>query len=334
MDKDIHDIDGLISKYLTHEASADEVVRVEDWIGSSEENRKYFDQVKTVYVKAEGVKEYLQFDTDAAWLKVKANLKKKSESPTIPLHPRRESSNTWIYRIAAGIVLVVGVGLYFFFNQSNNIKPVEVIAKQNSVTDTLPGGSEVVLNKKTTLKYAFDKKKKEHKVKLKGEAYFNVRHDEGERFLVEANGVYIRDIGTSFNVKAYPDTDIVEVVVEEGEVVFFTEENPGIHLQASGKGVYNKKTRVFSIEQPEPNVLAYKTKFFIFSSTPLGDVARELNSVYDTKLIVPANLQHCEVTVSFHNESVEEIASIIAETLNLSTVISGKSIQLEGAGCE
>jgi hypothetical protein len=56
--------------------------------------------------------------------------------------------------------------------------------------------------------------------------------------------------------------------------------------------------------------------------------------VYDSKIIVPEHLRNCHVTVSFHDETLEEIAAIIAETLNLSTKVSGKFIELEGPACE
>jgi ferric-dicitrate binding protein FerR (iron transport regulator) len=333
LEHELNDIDSLISKYLSQEATPEEVQVVNAWISGSDENRRYFQQISMLFEKAPSVGEFIQFDTDAAWKKVRSNLKNNSAGKIRTMGPEK-SSLAWIYRVAAGITLFIGVGLYYFINQNTPSTPLEVIAKQNSVTDTLPGGSEVVLNKKTTLKYAFNKKKKLHEVKLKGEAYFNVRHEDDEDFLIEADGVFIRDIGTSFNVKAYPGTDIVEVVVEEGEVIFYTKDNPGIHLQASGKGVYNKKTKKFTIDQPEANVLAYKTRFFIFSGTSLKDVAEELNGVYDSKIIVPERLRNCQVTVSFQDETLEEIAAIIAETLNLKTKVSGKFIELEGSGCE
>lgn len=333
MEHELNDIDSLISKYLSQEATPDEVQWVNAWISGSAENQRYFQQVSLLFEKAPTVNEFIQFDTDAAWRKVRSNLKTNSGGKTRIMTPEK-SSMTWVYRIAAGVILFIAAGLFYFINHGTSTAPLEVTAKQDAVTDTLPGGSEVVLNKKTTLKYAFDKKKKLHEIKLKGEAYFNVRHEDDEDFLIEANGVFIRDIGTSFNVKAYPGTDIIEVVVEEGEVVFYTKNNPGIHLQAHGKGVYNRKTNKFTIEQPEPNVLAYKTRFFIFSGTSLKDVAEELNSVYDSKMIVPEHLRNCQVTVSFHNETLEEIAAIIAETLNLKTKSSGKFIELEGPACE
>lgn len=120
----------------------------------------------------------------------------------------------------------------------------------------------------------------------------------------------------------------------EGEVVFFTDNNPGIHLKANGKGTYNKTTKTFSIEQPEENVLAYKTKFFSFSDTDLETIVQTLNEVYTTKITLPDHLKKCLLTVSFNDEPIEEIAEVIAETLHLKAIHKPNEIVLEGAGCE
>jgi len=323
-----HDIDELIGKYLAGEASADEAEQVEMWARQSEANQKHLHQVEVIFQKASTVKQWQEFDTDAAWNKVKSKIQ-KSEGKVIPL----QRSGFSLLKIAASLVFVLGAGLVAF-NLMKNTKPVEVVAQTEVVTDTLPDGSGVVLNKETNLSYAYSKSQKTHVVKLKGEAYFNIKHQDDKKFIVETEGLYIRDIGTSFNVKSYPESNTVEVVVMEGEVVFFTDSNPGIHLKANGKGTYNKTTKTFSIEQPEENVLAYKTKFFSFSDNTLETIAQTLNEVYATKIMVPDHLKNCRLTVSFNDETIEEITAVIADTLGLTVIHQENTIVLEGAGCE
>ena len=217
---------------------------------------------------------------------------------------------------------------------SNAGKALEVVSQKETKADTLPDGSGVFLNKKTELAYTYDKKKKNHVVKLKGEAYFNIHHEDEKTFIIDAAGVYIKDIGTSFNVKAYPDDNTVEVVVEEGKVMFYTDSDSGIFLSAKGKGIYNKTTKTFTIEQPEENVLAYKTRFFSFSDTDLRTAVEALNNVYDKKIVLGENLYNCRLTVSFNQEDIDEIAAVMAETLGLTLTNSASEIRLEGPGCE
>jgi ferric-dicitrate binding protein FerR (iron transport regulator) len=240
-----------------------------------------------------------------------------------------------MWRVAASITVVLGIGfLAYRLMNPNAVKSMEVVAQKETKADTLPDGSGVFLNKKTELAYTYDKTKKNHVVKLKGEAYFNIHHDDDKTFIIDAAGVLIRDIGTSFNVKAYPEDNTVEVVVEEGKVMFYTDTDTGIYLSANGKGIYNKTTKTFSIEQPEENVLAYKTRFFSFSDTDLRTAVEALNNVYDKKIVLSENLYSCHLTVSFNNEDIDEIAEIMAETLGLTIKNSANEIRLEGAGCE
>jgi len=326
-------IDDLIGKYLAGEASGDESTLVESWIGESEKNRSYFNQMKTIFSRAANVTLHHEFNADAAWTKVKSQLEKKREAKTVTLPADRDNQKLR-WRIAASVIIVLGIGFYAYRTWVGNpSQAIEVITQKKTEADTLPDGSDVFLNKETTLAYSFDKKKKSHVVKLKGEAYFNVKHKDDKGFIVDADGVYIKDIGTSFNVKAYPESNTIEVVVEEGKVFFYSDSDSGIYLQENGKGVYNKLTGKFTIEQPEANVTAYKTKFFIFSDTDLATVVNTLNDVYDRKISLSKNIGACRLTVTFNNESIDEIAAIIAETLSLKTVSTSTGIRLEGEGC-
>lgn len=332
MESTSNHIDELIGKYLSHEASADERTRIETWLGENDANRRYFNQFKVIFDRAVTVKDLPQFDTDAAWNNVRSKLHQKPAAKTVTLQP---SGIGLVWRIAASVLLVMGVG-FFAYQLLKPSAPIsmEVATNQKSEADTLPDGSGVYLNKETQLAYTFDKKKKAHVVKLKGEAYFNIQHNDDKTFIIDIDGVMIKDIGTSFNVKAYPESNTVEVVVEEGEVMFYTEKDSGLYLRAGGKGVYNKLSKTFTVEQADPNVTAYKTRFFIFSDTDLATVVNELNEVYNKKIVVGSHLEQCRLTVSFNNETIEEIANVIAETLGLTTKISGNDIVLEGKACE
>jgi transmembrane sensor len=326
-------IDELIAKHLAGETSAEENVILKSWLEQSQVNRKHYDQFKFIFNKVPVVKEFQQFDADAAWNKVRTKLHRQPEGRTVVL--KFESAPNFFWRIAASIVLVMGVGFFAYkIFQPSVTKPIEVITDRKSEADTLPDGSGVFLNKETKLAYAFDKKKKIHKVKLQGEAYFNIQHQDDKKFIVEVGDAFIRDIGTSFNVKAYPESNTIEVVVEEGEVMFYTEKDSGIYLRAGGKGIYHKSTKTFTVEEAEPNVTAYKTRFFIFSDTDLATVVQNLNAVYDKKITIGKNLELCRLTVSFNNESIDEIGNVISETLGLTLKDSGQTLVLEGKSCE
>jgi transmembrane sensor len=326
----INDIDELIGKYLAGEASAEEREIVNSWCKENEANLQYFNHLRLIFDRAAGVKETIDVDADLAWTKVKSRLRKAEN--VVPLQPERSS---WTFlKIAASIAVVFAIGFFAYRTTSKTATPLEVIADVKTVRDTLPDGSEIVLNKKTQLQYSYNKSRKEHVVKLKGEAYFDIKHEKDENFIIDASGVFIRDIGTSFNVKAYPDSTTIEVVVEEGEVIFYTEGDSGLSLKAGAKGVYDKVTKKFSVDMPEANVAAYKTRNFIFRQTRLEDVAKQINEVYDTKIIVADAVKDCTISVDFPNQPIEEIIAIIKETLEgVSSTETSEGILLDGV-CE
>ena len=332
MNYSVDHIDDLIGKYLAGEAAKEEILFVETWANESEGNRKHLQQCKLIFDKSFQAKVLQEFDTDAAWLKMKSRL--QAAEGTIPLQSRR-SSNNLVWRVAASIIVILGIGIFAYqMINADRSSSVEVVSQKETKSDTLPDGSGVFLNKKTELAYTYDKKEKSHVVKLKGEAYFNIQHEDDKNFIIDAEGVFIRDIGTSFNVKAYPEDNTVEVVVEEGKVMFYTGTDSGIYLSAKGKGIYDKATKKFTIEQPEENVLAYKTKFFSFSNTDLRTAVEALNNVYDKKIVLGENLSNCRLTVSFNQEDIDEIAAVMAETLGLTLQNSANEIRLDGQGCE
>jgi transmembrane sensor len=332
LENSINDIDDLIGKYLAGETSPQENMLLEKWTAENEGNRKYFEQFKVIFDRASMVKEIPQFNTDAAWNKVRSRLMEKPAGKVVEL--RSFWGNVYL-KIAASIIILVTVGLFLYRSfGTDGVAAMEVVAKTKIETDTLPDGSAVTLNKQSRLAYTFDKKEKTHKVKLKGEAYFKIQHKKDKDFIVETENVLIKDIGTSFNVKAYPETNSVEVVVEEGEVHFYTATDDGIFVRAGGKGIYNKTTKKFSLDQPEANVASYKTKHFVFSDTDLATMALALNNVYDRKIKYAPHLANCRLTVTFTDETPEEIANVIAETLGLSVTSEGLDLLLEGKACE
>lgn len=333
-----NDIDELIGKYLAGEASREEMEVVDGWRGENESNQQYFSQFQTIFARAATVRQNLQFDQDAAWNKVRARLK-QTHGKVVNLQPEPPAvGSAWgiLWKVAASILLVAVVGFFAYQNlqsPDDAAVPLQMTAEKKIVTDTLPDGSEVVLNKKTQLTYAYNSRKKQHHVKLKGEAYFSMAHEAEKNFVVDVGGVFIRDIGTSFNVKAYPNSNTIEVVVEEGEVIFYTETDSGLTLKANGKGIYDKVTKKFSVDQPEANVTAYKTRYFVFSGTTLAEVARQLNAVYDRKVIVSEAIQGCQLTVDFDNDSLENIVDVISQTLQLKIHDTAQGILLEGTTC-
>jgi transmembrane sensor len=325
-------IDNLIAKYLAGETSKKEFEELTAWMESTPENKKYFEGIRFVHDKAISSHAYVKVDSNKAWEKVNRQM---VSAPCITAKPKRLIyQNEW-FRIAASIMLLLGLSffIYTFFLKSSEQGIITTISSTNSVLEhTIDHNTLVVLNRNSHITYTTKKKGKKKELNLIGEAFIKVHHSADTILIVKAEETFIRDIGTSFNVKAYPDSSIIEVFVETGEVFFYTTNNSGINLQQGETGIYHKTEKKFTrITNKNINVIAYKTKMFVFRNTKLGDALKELNAVAtETITLEDPNLINCIISVSFDNETTRAIAEIIAETLSLQVVKTKNGYTLKG----
>ena len=326
MNNEKFDIDDLIGKVLSVEATLHEAREVEAWRSASAKNEKYYADLELIFSKAASNQVKIDFDADEAWKKVQRKLIKTKTINWQPL------------RMAAGIVLLTAAGIFGYrFVKQEKIQTLTLSAQNKVVHDTLPDGSTAVLNKQSSIEFEYNPREKTRKVKLKGEGFFEVKHEETKPFVIQADEALVRDIGTAFNIKSYPDKDTVEVVVESGVVQFYTLSDPGMTISAGETGFYSKSTKTFSkLAKADTNVLAYKTRVFAFHATDLRSAIERINEVYDSKIKLANDIiANCQVTVTFRNNELDEIVEILAETMGLTIERTDQNeIILNGQKCQ
>ncbi len=122
-------------------------------------------------------------------------------------------------RIAAGLALLL-IATFFFKNQIGESSSATAVSTPANETKelALEDGSSVTLNQSSQLDYPGAFSKKERKLKLQGEAHFKVNRDENRPFIIETEAGFVKVLGTSFNVRSYPNDGVFEVFVETGKV--------------------------------------------------------------------------------------------------------------------
>lgn len=327
-------IDDLIARILAEEGSAEDKAVLEAWLKVSEENRRYFRSFELLFKGASAGRQRQNFDTDAAWNALRERIRKSPRKIPAAWFERRSFPRYW--QAAAALILILVAG-YLAVRQQKTEADLEMTLQSGETTrqDTLPDGSRAFLNTSTLLGYRYVASAHQRRLTLEGEAYFEVGPAEDSPFIIECSDVFIEDIGTTFNVRAYPDAATVEVFVETGEVKLYTLVDPGLHLIAGETGMYNRDTREFTkSESPGENILSYKTRVFSFSDRDLRTVVEDLNRAYTTQLTLGnEGLGDCRLNVTFREESIDAIADIIAETLGLTVTRENGAIIFEGKGC-
>ncbi len=325
------EIDDLIAKVLTDEATAEDKKGLSEWLDATPENRQYFDDLKRLWSKSADALplEYsgsAAVDTNAAWARVQKRI-----------HTPKSLTIKWlsinnIFKIAAVIAFLITA--YLFFNEK--IKPIQnnYVAELEIKTETLTDGSVITLNKKSSISTAFSKK--ERRVKMAGEAYFAIAHDTEKPFVIEVKTLEVKVVGTAFNIDNLSQSNKVIVVVEEG-IVEVLGQKETLRLTKGQKAVYDILTGNFDkSNNVDKNVTAYKTGRLDFESNKLKDVVGKINKLfgYDIEIASPA-LENCEITTVYEGQDLEFFfKEIIGESIKIEVEKQGDRIILRGRGCE
>ena len=312
MDINNHSIDDLISKYLCGEATPDEAMQLEVWKQNSTENQLYFDNMQQTFLMVSNV-EWSTPDKKTAWQKFNT---KSKPSPKMG----------WMYGLAA--VLVVGL-LSVVFLMKEDKMPLELIANETAITQSLSDQSEVTLQANSKISYEDGFGTEHRQLKLSGKGKFTVTHNNNLPFIIESNGVFIEDLGTVFSVESMPDSDTVYVVVNEGIVRLYDEHGSEIIIKAGEKAWYirSQKTIITDLET--------KVLKFDFKDTRLAEVVDLLEKTYEIDVqLSPESIGECKITTQFFDEEVATIITVIAETLGFKYEYQDHHYKISGKPCQ
>jgi len=146
----------------------------------------------------------------------------------------------------------------------------------------LPDGSKVFLNALSSLKYPLGFSKKERKVELNGEAYFEVFHDEKSPFKVLAKGQTVEVLGTHFNISAYADDKLVKTTLLTGSVKIAAGNNALILKPGEQSQV--KSGHISLVEKVDlEDVMAWKNGYFKFDEN-LESIMVKVSRWYDVDI--------------------------------------------------
>ncbi len=199
--------------------------------------------------------------------------------------------------------------------------------------DTLPDGSTLVLNSGAGIVYDQPFSTTERKLKLTGEAWFDIRQNHQWPFHIQAGPVTVKVLGTSFNI--FENADSVVVSLASGSVRMCAGSD-SITLQPGQQGVYDILHRRFLLAaQYDANQTGYATRVFEFNNASLQQIAASIAKAYDIEIIFSnPSLADCTMSSTFENQSIDYIMNVIAATLNIEFRIENKKVYLSGNSCE
>jgi transmembrane sensor len=358
----------ILYKYLSNEASEQEVQALFEWIEASEENKKHFITLKK------------------AWAVTSVSESISKDTPVIKISPKNKAAKylkyaaVFVVLLALGkiafnldqktksskeIVLELGDGRTEYItknNQSNLVNEKgELVAKKfanqivyfgkaendeiiyNSLKVPygktfkliLSDGTIVNLNSGTTLRYPeqFGADGKRN-VYLTGEAFFEVAKDKEHPFIVNANQVDIEVLGTKFNVSAYPENSSVNSVLIEGSIQMYETENSSnaVLLKPNQMATWQNDSKKITTKSVDPSFYSAWTKGELtFKDTPFSTIIKIIQRSYDVEIINKNSdlaKQNFTGTIKINESSVENILELLKRDTPFNYTIKENTITI------
>ena len=268
------------------------------------------------YIKniiAESLKD--EVDVDREWERLFSSIEKKTISK---MKTRRLFLQYMKY--AAAVLLGIGISLstLYLTNQENlstvgNYKLVTSKGEKSYLQ--LPDGTKVWLNSCTTLEYAENYGHSNRNIYLDGEAYFEVAKNKDLPFVVKANGIDVKAIGTAFNVSAYMEDSQLTTTLFNGKVaVQPTLTKQEVLLEPNQVAVYDKSRNKIEVVPYDKKLFAqWRGGFLSFEMMYLQDITKLLERNYNVVFRYEnQGIKKLRFSGSFrNNEDLSEILNVI-----------------------
>ena len=255
----------LLHKYFRGETTEKEENQIVEWVESSVENKEHF------------LKERMLFDVTLF-----------SDGSNIQRKPKGHLYLYPLIAIAAMLAIVFVMDLPHMHKPKQQLsQTIRIPAGQRAQMD-LPDGSVVWLNSQTTLTYDEDFGKKDRKVTLDGEAYFDVAKDKKRPFIVETGKCNMEVLGTKFNVEGYSDKDDFEVTLMEGSVRVASRIGLGdtLMLKPDSKACLQKDGRLKVIPVDDYNPYRWKEGLICFRNESFLSIMSDLEKYFGVSIVV------------------------------------------------
>lgn len=283
------DINTIIRRTLTGEASSEEHQQLDRWLSQSAENEKVFSIIKNSWEIRSEEPTYINEEEvfNKIWQKSRHQRLQSNHQNRIP----------FFFKIAAALIFLVVVSYYVGKNNSNTkvdsqLSNISWVVKENPPGQKsklfLPDGSIVWLNAASSITYGSDFSDSVRLVKLQGEAFFEVAKDTLKPFIVQTEKIYTTALGTVFNINSYSENKSVDINLISGKVKITAENLAENIILNPGEAVkYNLTTNsgqkyLFDYEK----TTSWKDGVLIFEDATFEEIIQTLKRWYGVEIEV------------------------------------------------
>lgn len=270
----------------------------------------------------------------------------------------------WI-RYAAIFILLLGIAFLFrTLNRNKSAAETEkfaykeiTIPKGKRFHLQLSDGTHIWVNSESTIRYPEVFSGDDRKVYLEGEAYFDVTEDKEKPFYVYAGEVRVKVLGTSFNVRSYPEDNFIEATLETGIInierlnpenssdeIITMVPNQKVILYKAGYAIENpveknstteklvkieSKNAVIATNIKTDIYTSWKDEKLVFRGETLGKLKFRLERWYNVPIVVKSpELLEKKFTGTFENEPIHEALKALSVASELEFEIKNDTVFL------
>lgn len=317
-------IDTLIAREIEGEITTAERAQLEDWLQQDAANREYYEALKDTWDLTADVYE------NAPEPDVEANWQRFSNTTMTGPPPLRVAARgiSWRRLSVAAVAIVAAAGLAFALLKGQGTTTLTASADKKEVI--LPDGSKVYLNRNSQVSYNKGFAKNNREITLKGEAFFDVKPDAGQPFMVKAGASETQVLGTSFVIKAY-ENKTVQLDVVTGKVAFSGKgQGPvkdALVLTAGHTAILQPNKEPKQIQNTDPNFMAWKESRLHFKKVPLYKTLGAIEDYFDVRIIVTdAALLNLDFSGTFDDPGLEEVLEVISKAADVTVKEEEKGV--------
>ena len=299
-------MDDLLVKSLLGEADPGEEARVQQWLSANPDAEKRREHFRILLEESRGLSNAPHVDTEAAWTRFQQRVIVEKKTARLIQFPMRTA-----LRAAAGIALLLGLsslGYYFWSTSTQTLS-----SGGGTLAVHLPDGSDVTLNRHSSISYPRRFSSAERTVSLEGEGFFEVTPNKSKPFVIHSGQADVTVVGTSFNVKSTEGR--TEVIVETGRVRV-GKSGREVELAPAERAIV-LQDRATPLKMRARDILHnyYRTGAFTCERTPLSRLVDVLAEAYRADIrIADPSLRSLPLTATFRGASLDEVLDVLTAT--------------------
>jgi ferric-dicitrate binding protein FerR (iron transport regulator) len=305
------DIEKIMVRTLTGEASTDDIVILSEWLSLREENKTVYQKASTYWHACVSVMTPLN-DKDRTYEQLLKRIRKPKRQLRLPVWLRYAG-------VAVLVLSLAGVAHYHFPARENVEQHYSLLSGTSISSFQLPDSTEVTLNANSMLRYSEAFGDWQRDVHLQGEAFFHVAKDMQKKFVVHLNeDTRVVALGTSFNVSFDPDENTLSTTLVEGSIRFEAS-GQTVTLTPNQQLLYNLADRKISIVATDSELAtAWKDHLIKYKSIPFSEALTLLEKQYTVNIkLTNEDLGRRKVSGTFdRNLPVEQVLDMMKKSLS------------------